>query len=100
MSKNTMADLWKDLYENAADRSADFAGQLGGMAFIFQQLLETARAYDLNNNDNLKNVFEESEKVLRRYYTGSGSQSPFGERYRNSFEDFEDGIEAGMKEAV
>jgi len=94
---NTMADMWKDLYENAADRSADFAGELGGMAFMFQQLLDSARAYDLDDNDSLKNVFEESEKVLRKYYTGSGSQSPFGSQYRNSFEA---GIEAGMKEAV
>lgn len=93
----TMTDHWKDLYEYAADRSANYAGELGGMAFIFQQLLETAKIYDLDNNDSLKNVFEESERVLRKYYTGYGSQSPFGERYRNSFED---GIEAGMKEAV
>lgn len=89
MSDNKMADLWKDLYENAADRSANFAGELGGMAFIFQQLLDTARVYNLDDNGSLKNVFEESEKVLRRYYTGSGSQSPFGSQYRTSIENKE-----------
>ena len=97
MSNNTMTDIWKDLYEDVADRSANYAGELGGMAFMFQQLLDSARVYNLDNNDSLKNVFEESEKVLRKYYTGSGSQSPFGSQYRNSFEA---GIERGMKEAV
>lgn len=97
MSENKMADLWKDLYENAADRSANFAGELGGMAFTLQALLVSAKAYDLGENGELEKVFEQAEQVLRKYYTGHGSESPFASLWQDSFEA---GIESGMKEAA
>jgi predicted hydrocarbon binding protein len=94
---NTVANIWQELYEDVADRSANYAGELGGMAFMMSQLLASAKASNLDDYDRMQNVFEESEKVLRKYYTGSGSESPFASLYQDSFEA---GIERGMKEAV
>ena len=94
---NTVANIWQELYEDVADRSANYAGELGGMAFMMSQLLASAKASNLDDYDRMKNVFEESEKVLRKYYTGAGSESPFASLYQDSFEA---GIERAMKEAV
>ena len=94
---NTVTNIWKELYEDAADRSAEYAGELGGMAFMLNTLLASAKASNLDDYDRMKNVFDQSEKVLRKYYTGHGSQSPFAPLYQDSFEA---GIERGMKEAV
>jgi predicted hydrocarbon binding protein len=94
---NTVANIWQELYEDVADRSANYAGELGGMAFMMSQLLASAKASNLDDYDRMQNVFEESEKVLRKYYTGAGSESPFASLYQDSFEA---GIERGMKEAV
>ena len=95
---NTMANIWQELYEDAADRSANYAGELGGMAFVLSQLLASAKASNLDDYNRMSHIFEESEKVLRRYYTGTGSESPFAPLYQE--DTFEAGIERGMKEAV
>ena len=95
---NTMANIWKELYEDAADRSANYAGELGGMAFMMSQLLASAKASNLDDYERMSHIFEESEKVLRKYYTGTGSESPFAALYKE--DTFEAGIERGMKETV
>jgi len=94
----SISNVWKELYEDAADRSANYAGELGGMAFMLSQLLASAKASNLDDYDRMENIFKESEKVLRRYYTGTGSESPFAALYTEN--SFEAGIERGMKETV
>jgi hypothetical protein len=98
MIMNTISNIWKELYEDAADRSANYAGELGGMAFMMSQLLLSAKASNLDDYNRMENVFKESEKVLRKYYTGTGSESPFAAPYLE--DSFEAGIERGMKETV
>ena len=95
---NTMANMWQELYEETADRSANYAGELGGMAFIMMELLASAKASNLDDYNRMSHIFEEADKVLHRYYTGTGSESPFAAIYLEN--SFEAGIERGMKEAV
>lgn len=95
---NTMANIWQELYEETADRSANIAGELGGMAFIMMELLASAKASNLDDYNRMSHIFEEADKVLHRYYTGTGSESPFAALYLEN--SFEAGIERGMKEAV
>ena len=95
---NTVTNIWQELYEDSADRSAQYAGVLGEMAFMMHSLLITAKASNLDDYDRMENVFKESEKTLRAYYTGLGAESPFAAFYKE--DSFEAGIERGMKEEV
>jgi hypothetical protein len=90
-------DMYQELYTEQADRSAELAGELGAMAFVAGELLLKAQAGRLDTFTGRK-VIEEMENTLRTYYRGNGKQSPFARPWAKL--TFEDGIEAGMKEAV
>ena len=87
-----MSNLYKELYDQSAERQASYAGDLGAMAFVAQELL---RVIDLGLLDSVrgKNRIRMMKKELHKYYQGKGSSSVFART-------FEEGIEAGMKEAV
>lgn len=94
-------DMYQELYTEACDRSAELAGELAGMAFIAQELLIRAEAGRLDCYAGRKAI-EDMENTLRKYYQGTGKESPFARPYAKlEFDrDFEAGIESGMKEAV
>ena len=90
-------EMYKELYTDQADRSAELAGELGSMAFMAGELLLKLQADRLDTVSGRKAI-EEMENTLRTYYRGNGKQSPFARPWAQL--TFEDGIEAGMKETV
>mgnify|MGYP000432599092 CR=1 FL=1 len=101
MTKTT-ANIYQELYTEQADRSAELAGELGGMAFMAGELLLKLQADRLDTFSGRKAI-EEMENTLRAYYQGNGKESPFARPWAKlefDREGFEAGIERGMKEAV
>ena len=99
---NSVLDMYQELYTEACDRSAELAGELGGMAFVAGELLIRAQAGRLDCLAGRKAI-EEMENALRKYYQGNGKESPFARPWAKLEFDrdgFEAGIESGMKEAV
>ena len=117
---NTVAKFYQDLYDEAVESKADYAGDLAAMAFVAQDLL---RIIELGRLDGVQgqNRIEALHKELAKYYQGKGSSSVFarpyaklefkrdeqgnivvedGQRQLNIVDEFEAGIERGMKEAV
>jgi hypothetical protein len=94
---DTIGSIYEELYREAVDTKAKYAGELAGMAFIAQELLLRAQAGRLDTYSGRKAI-EEMENTLREYYQGTGKNSPFARPYAKL--TFEDGIEAGMKETV
>ena len=93
----TALDIYQELYNEQADRSAELAGELGSMAFMAGELLLKLQADRLDTFSGRKAI-EEMENTLRAYYQGNGKESPFARPWAKLA--FEDGIERGMKEAV
>ena len=93
----TALDIYQELYNEQADRSAELAGELGSMAFMAGELLLKLQADRLDTVTGRKAI-EEMENTLRAYYRGNGKNSPFARPWAKL--TFEDGIEAGMKETV
>ena len=93
----TALDIYQELYNEQADRSAELAGELGSMAFMAGELLLKLQADRLDTVTGRKAI-EEMENTLRAYYQGNGKNSPFARPWAKL--TFEDGIEAGMKETV
>ena len=93
----TTSNIYQELYNDQADRSAELAGELGSMAFMAGELLLKLQADRLDTVTGRKAI-EEMENTLRAYYRGNGKNSPFARPWAKL--TFEDGIEAGMKEAV
>ena len=101
MTKTT-ANIYQELYTEQADRSAELAGELGGMAFMAGELLLKLQADRLDTFSGRKAI-EEMENTLRAYYQGNGKESPFARPWAKlefDRDSFEAGIERGMKEAV
>ena len=73
---NSVLDMYQELYTEACDRSAELAGELGGMAFVAAELLLRLQADRLDTYAGQKAI-EEMEEVLRKYYQGTGKDSPF-----------------------
>ena len=96
MTQST-ANIYQELYQDQADRSAELAGELGSMAFMAGELLLKLQVDRLDTVSGRKAI-EEMENTLRTYYRGNGKQSPFARPWAKL--TFEDGIEAGMKETV
>lgn len=90
-------EMYKELYTDQADRSAELAGELGGMAFMAGELLLRVQAGRMDTVSGRKAI-EDMENTLRGYYQGNGKESPFARPWAKL--TFEDGIEAGMKETV
>lgn len=89
-------NVFKKLYDESVESKLDYVGDLSAMAFAAEEVL---RMIEIGRIDGVQgqNRVAVLKDELTKYYRGKGSHSIFGERYRNSFED---GIEAGMKEAV
>ena len=96
MSQSSL-DMYKELYTDQADRSAELAGELGSMAFMAGELLLKLQADRLDTVTGRKAI-EEMENTLRAYYQGNGKESPFARPWAKLA--FEEGIERGMKETV
>ena len=117
---NTVSKFYQDLYDEAVESKAGYAGDLAAMAFVAQDLL---RIIELGRLDGVQgqNRIEALHKELAKYYKGKGSSSIFarpyaklefkrdaqgnivvedGQRQLNIVDEFEAGIERGMKEAV
>ena len=115
-----MTNVFKTLYDEAVESKCDYAGELAGMAFAAQEVL---RMIELGRIDGVQgqNRIAVLEDSLRKYYQGKGSSSVFarpyaklefkrdeqgnivvedGQRQLNIVDEFEAGIERGMKEAV
>ena len=75
MSQSSL-DMYKELYNDQADRSAELAGELGSMAFMAGELLLKLQADRLDTVTGRKAI-EEMENTLREYYQGTGKNSPF-----------------------
>jgi len=97
-------NMYQDLYDEAVESKADYAGDLAAMAFVAQDLL---RIIELGRRglyragiDGVQgqNRIEAMQKELTKYYQGKGSSSIFARPYAKL--EFEAGIERGMKEAV
>ncbi len=83
-------DMYKELYNDQADRSAELAGELGSMAFMAGELLLKLQADRLDTVTGRKAI-EEMENILREYYQGTGKESPFARPWAKLA--FEKGIE-------
>jgi len=106
---NTVSKFYQDLYDEAVESKADYAGDLAAMAFVAHDLL---RIIELGRIDGVQgqNRIEAMRTELTKYYQGKGSSSIFARPYAklefkrdeqgNIVDEFEAGIEAGMKEAV
>ena len=106
---NTVTKFYQDLYDEAVESKADYAGELAGMAFAAQEVI---RMIELGRIDGVQgqNRIEVLKDTLREYYQGKGSSSIFARPYAklefkrdeqgNIVDEFEAGIERGMKEAV
>jgi len=106
---NTVSKFYQDLYDEAVESKADYAGDLAAMAFVAQDLL---RIIELGRIDGVQgqNRIEAMHQELAKYYQGKGSSSIFARPYAklefkrdeqgNIVDEFEAGIERGMKEAV
>ena len=102
-------EMYKELYDQAVEGQASYAGELAGMAFAAQEVL---RMIELGRIDGVQgqNRIAVLEDTLRAYYQGKGSSSIFARPYAkleferdeqgNIVDEFEAGIERGMKEAV
>ena len=75
MSQSSL-DMYKELYQEQSDRSAELAGELGGMAFMAGEFLLKLQADRLDTVRGRKAI-EEMENALRTYYQGNGKESPF-----------------------
>ena len=73
---NPVASIYEELYNEQSSRSIDLAGELGGMAFVAAELLLRLQADRLDTYAGQKAI-EEMEEVLRKYYQGTGKDSPF-----------------------
>tara|TARA_R110001592_G_scaffold30826_1_gene109742 strand:- start:688 stop:1041 length:354 start_codon:yes stop_codon:yes gene_type:complete len=89
MSQSSL-DMYKELYNDQADRSAELAGELGSMAFMAGELLLKLQADRLDTVTGRKAI-EEMENILREYYQGTGKESPFARPWAKLA--FEEGIE-------
>ena len=117
---NTVTKFYQDLYDEAVESKAEYAGDLAAMAFVAHDLL---RIIELGRIDGVQgqNRIEAMRTELTKYYQGKGSSSIFarpyaklefkrdeqgnivvedGQRQLNIVDEFEAGIERGMKEAV
>ena len=83
-------EMYKELYTDQADRSAELAGELGSMAFMAGELLLKLQADRLDTVTGRKAI-EEMENTLRAYYQGNGKASPFARPWAKLA--FEEGIE-------
>ena len=94
---NTVSKFYQDLYDGEVDRKAEYAGDLAAMAFSAHEVL---RMIEIGRIDGVqgKNRIELLQKEVAKYYQGKGSSSIFAEAYAK--DEWEAGIEAGMKEAV
>ncbi len=72
----TTSNIYQELYNDQADRSAELAGELGSMAFMAGELLLKLQADRLDTVTGRKAI-EEMENTLRAYYQGNGKESPF-----------------------
>ena len=79
MSQSSL-DMYKELYNDQADRSVELAGELGSMAFAAGELLLKLQADRLDTVAGRKAI-EEMENTLRAYYQGNGKESPFARPY-------------------
>ena len=86
----TALDIYQELYNDQADRSAELAGELGSMAFMAGELLLKLQADRLDTVTGRKAI-EEMENILREYYQGTGKESPFARPWAKLA--FEEGIE-------
>jgi hypothetical protein len=106
---NTVSKFYQDLYDEAVESKADYAGELAAMAFSAHEVL---RMIELGRIDGIqgKNRIEMLEVALTKYYQGKGSSSIFARPYAklqfkrdaqgNIMDEWEAGIERGMREAV
>ena len=102
-------NVFKTLYDEAVESKCDYAGELAAMAFSAHEVL---RMIELGRIDGVQgqNRIEVLKAELTKYYQGKGSSSIFARPYAklefkrddqgNIVDEFEAGIEAGMKEAV
>ena len=72
----TTSNIYQELYNDQADRSAELAGELGSMAFMAGELLLKLQADRLDTFTGRKAI-EEMENTLREYYQGTGKNSLF-----------------------
>ena len=77
---NTMTSMYQDLYDQAVEGKASYAGDLAAMAFVAQDLL---RIIELGRIDSVQgqNRIEAMNKELAKYYQGKGSSSIFARPY-------------------
>ena len=85
----TSLDMYQELYNDQADRSAELAGELGSMAFMAGELLLKLQADRLDTVTGRKAI-EEMENTLRAYYQGNGKESLFARPWAKLA--FEEGI--------
>ena len=81
-------NVFKTLYDESVESKLEYVGDLSAMAFAAEEVL---RMIEIGRLDGVQgqNRVAVLKNELAKYYKGKGSNSIFGSRYRNSFENKE-----------
>tara|TARA_R110001632_G_scaffold60575_1_gene146771 strand:+ start:677 stop:988 length:312 start_codon:yes stop_codon:yes gene_type:complete len=82
---DTRADMYKELYDEKVIASAEISGELAGMAFVAQTLIDhiiIERNVSTYKSDRCEQTLTLMKKTLNEYYSGQGSLSPFAKEYK------------------